>query len=141
MDNPYLRTGLFLAVLFTALAIVLQPGPRCMFYELTPTDTGDLHVYEMWEMTNYNDRPNIELPAFPCCLDPDYKKRSRCGRIQLNRYLNEHLNKRIISNKKGRVKIAYTIDVHGKMSEAELTNDADPVLAGETMRLVGTRVR
>ena len=137
MNTPYLRAGLFLAALFTAIAFALQPGPRCMFYELNPTDTGDLHVYEMWETTDYHDRPNIELPTFPGCNDPDYEQRSRCGRLQLNRYLNKNLNKRVIGARKGRVKIAYAVDLDGKLFEAELASGSDPVLAAETMRMIG----
>jgi hypothetical protein len=137
MNTPYLRTGLFLAALFTAIAFALQPGPRCMVGETPPTDTGDLHVYETWETTNYRDRPNIELPTFPGCDDPDYEQRSRCGRLQLNRYLNKNLNKRIIRGRKGRVKIAYVIDLDGKLFEAKLASGSDPVLATETMRIIG----
>lgn len=137
MNTPYLRTGLFLAALFTAIAFALQPGPRCMVGEIPPTDTGDLHVYEPWQMTNNDYRPDTELPTFPGCDDPDYKQRSRCGRLQLSRYLNKNLNKRIIGPKKGRVKIAYTIDLDGKLFGAELAAGADPVLAAETMRMIG----
>ncbi|MFK8161009.1 MAG: energy transducer TonB [Lewinella sp.] len=138
MNTPYLRTGLFLAALFTAIAFALQPGPRrCGSVDPYPKATGDLHVYAPGQMSKYGARPNIELPTFPGCDDPDYEQRSRCGRVQLGRYLNKNLNKRVIGARKGRVKIAYSIGLDGKLFEAELASGSDPVLAAETMRMIG----
>ncbi len=120
-----------------AIAIAMLPGLPCVSGELPLTNTGDLHVYESWEMANYRDRPDIELPTFPGCDDPDYEQRSRCGRVQLGRYLNKNLNKRVIGARKGRIKIAYAVDLDGKLFEAELASGSDPVLAAETMRMIG----
>jgi hypothetical protein len=137
MNTPYLRTGLFLATLFTAIAFALQSPTQCITSESFPAGTGDLHVYEPWQISSYRDRPNIERPTFPGCDDPDYEQRSRCGRFQLGQYLNRNLNKRVIGARKGRVKIAYTIDLDGKLLEAELASGTDPVLVAETMRMIG----
>jgi hypothetical protein len=137
MNTPYLRIGLFLAVLFSAIAFVLQPNLVCGMDVLSATKMGDLNGYGTNRASSYHDRPKVELPTFPGCNDPDYEQRSRCSRFQLGSYLNVNLNKRVITNLKGRVKIAYTVDLEGKMVEAEMANEANPVLAAETMRMIG----
>jgi len=105
--------------------------------DLPPTSTGDLHVYAHWPAANYRDLPDIELPTFPGCDDPDYEQRSRCSRVRLGQYLNKNLNQRVIGARKGRVKIAYSVDLDGKLFEAELASGTDPVLVAETMRMIG----
>lgn len=139
-NTPYLRTGLFLGLLFTLSAGFYQVVSHRYDYQQRYHDAyqyeSDLH-----QQTPYVDETlhngSVELPLFPGCDDKgEYAERKRCSRINMGRYLNGHLNKDLL-DRKGRVYVRFTVDLVGQLQNARLAEKTDPVLAAEVMRLVG----
>ncbi|MEM9930831.1 MAG: hypothetical protein AAF840_13500 [Bacteroidota bacterium] len=137
MNTSYFRLGILFAVVLTLGYFTLQPGPRCGSAALAELEPGDLEVVPGYSGTNSLNRPDVELPTFPGCEAPDYEERARCGRRKLAQYLNKNINSRLTTGKKGRVWVAFTIDLAGQVQEAELARKADAGLAAEVMRIVG----
>jgi|GEM_PF-3065320 len=143
-NTPYLRTGLFLALLFS-----LSAG----FYQVVSYQLGFHHEHRYYSQGNHyypgqDDRraglatdglkkKTVELPLFPGCNDDqDYDTRYRCARIKLGRYIDSNINQKII-DRKGRVYVGFTVNLAGQLQNARLVEKTDPVLAAEVMRLIG----
>lgn len=133
-NTPYLRTGLFLALLFT-----LSAG----FYQVVSYQLGldrqyeDKHRQQILPNNEALHNGTVELPLFPGCDDDqDYKTRRRCARVKMGRYLDGHFNKDL-SGRKGRVYVRFTVDLAGQLRNARLLEHTDPALGAEVMRLVG----
>lgn len=137
-NTPYLRTGLFLALLFTMAAGFYQ----VVSFQLDRNDSYD-HQYsdndghQFRFSDNVLNKGTVELPLFPGCDDgQDYETRRRCARINMSRYLSKHMNKDLL-DRKGRVYIRFSVDLAGQLQNARLTQKTDADLAAEVMRLVG----
>lgn len=136
-NTPYLRTGLFLALLFSLSAGFYQVVTYQINHDHHDYYQGD--DYRQQDLANNEALRNgtVELPLFPGCDDDqDYETRRRCARGNMSRYLNGHLNKKLL-DRKGRVYIRFTVDLAGRLQNAHLVKKTDPVLAAEVMRLVG----
>lgn len=133
-NTPYLRTGLFFALLFT-----LSAG----FYQVVSYQLSLDHRYEdtRYQQISPNNEAlhngTVELPLFPGCDDDrDYETRRRCARVKMGRFLDHHINQSLI-DRKGRVYVRFNVDLAGQLQNARLVEKTDPVLAAEVMRIVG----
>lgn len=143
--NPYLQAGIFLALLFSAVAMVVggYSGHRGQHdHHRSPYGAGHAAslVYEnpvsvtvgLPAVTSAND---FEIPTWPGCQQDDYEDRLDCTRDKYVAFLKAHL--RAPQGRNGRVAALFTVDLAGQMQEAELYEETDPFLAAEVMRLVG----
>lgn len=141
-NTPYLRTGLFLALMFTLAGGFYQ----VVNFQLDRQghDGHHSHYYsgqDDYKQVRFSDATlnsgTVELPLFPGCDDgQDYETRRRCARVKMGRYLDGHFNKDL-SGRKGRVYIRFTVDLAGQLRNARLLEHTDPALGAEVMRLVG----
>lgn len=149
--NPYKKIGLFLAVSFTALAMVLTPRGH-QHLEVKPYDQhqeqdhrfGAGHatslVYTPAEditlkLPEISDQPKVEIPTFPGCEGDDYKARLKCTFQKYGSFIRRNLQQP--KGRQGRAIVTFTVDLAGQIEDAELYKETDPFLAAETMRLVG----
>lgn len=167
--NPYLRTGLFLAFAFSAVAFLMvgrsdhHNHHRNHDHHADHDDRHDDHerkhrhhehefeqhfgdgeaqpmIYPLdqdisLEVVSTSSKPDFEIPTFPGCKGNSYEKRLECTREKYLGFIRKHLRK--IEGKKGRVIVLFTVDLAGKVRDAELYEDTDAFLSAEVMRLVG----
>jgi len=136
-NTPYLRTGLFLALLFTLSGGFYQ----VVSYQLNHDQRNYDDRYNGNQQVSCNDEVlnsgTVELPLFPGCDDDrDYETRRRCARMNMSRYIKRHINRELL-DRKGRVYVRFNVDLAGQLQNARLVEKTDPALAAEVMRLVG----
>lgn len=139
MNTPYLRFGLFLALLLGLLAWAFDPGLQCglsLFEDLSSEndfpvdDYGPSAVY-------YSNQPPSELPTFPGNEYAEYAERAIRSQTNLSHYLRTNINQEAIAGKKGRVDITFTVDQGGEVREIIPTQLTNPALTVEVMRVFG----
>ncbi|WP_273443787.1 energy transducer TonB [Neolewinella agarilytica] len=139
MTTPYLRFGLFLALLLCLLAWAFDPGFRCGMSALEnlPPE-GNLHVDAYGpSAANYLNQLPAELPTFPGVESAEYAERAIRSQKNLAHYLRTNINEQAIAGKRGRVGITFTVDQGGEVREVSPTRLTDPALTVEVMRVFG----
>lgn len=139
MTTPYLRFGLFLALLLCLLAWTFDPGLRCgmsILEDLPPE--GDLPVDDYGPSAAYYlNQPPTELPTFPGLEYAEYAERAIRSQKNLVHYLRTNINEEAIAGKRGRVGITFTVDLGGEVREVSPTRLTDPALTLEVVRVFG----
>lgn len=152
--HPYLQAGIFLALLFTSVAMIFgsladltQQREQLRLDQLHKQSAhrapfGEGHarslVYDQPPEITFSVRPlqpELNLPGWPGCDQADPEDRIFCTFDKLGPFLRENI--RMIPGQRGEVVVIFDVELDGRLTNSEVYQGDNPHLTAETMRLVG----